>query len=235
MIDAFVEAYRERGRPRIVMFWNRALTDQLVEQRKTQKVKRREGGGTETAESQQDGAGGEVKLTERQNAETVTEHTDETAVDRGRRAGPAESFDWALEDAVVRALTGVGANLVDRSAAMRFADAEKAVQVERPDALRVEADALLQKGDLLLEVLNAPDPKAPSGLLYRLLVKEVGTGRVLASHVTDAKPKVRPPLRRLRFGDQGLEPVAAAQPSVGEVARELGKPVMRTLAVALGR
>ena len=136
---------------------------------------------------------------------------------------------------VFNALTGVGANLVDRSAAMRFADAEKAVQVERPDALRVEADALLQKGDLLLEVLNAPDPKAPSGLLYRLLVKEVGTGRVLASHVTDAKPKVRPPLRRLRFGDQGLEPVAAAQPSVGEVARELGKQVMRTLAVALGR
>jgi len=235
VVDAFAEAYRQRGQPRLVLFWNRALTDQLVEQRRTQKTFNRQSGGNQSQERQSDGTGGEVSLTEGQHSTSVTERTDETTVDHVRRAGPAEGFAWAVEDAVVRSLAGSGANLVDRSAAMRFVDAERAVPETRPDALRVEAEALLQKGDVLLEILSTPEPKAPSGLLYRVLVKEVGSGRLLASLVTDARPKPQPTVRRLRVTEGGLAAPPVLEPSVGEVARELSKQVLRTLTAALQR
>lgn len=103
------------------------------------------------------------------------------------------------------------------------------------DAVRVETDALLRKGDLLLEILTSEDVSAPSGWIYRILVKEIGSGRLLASGITDARPPAKAPDRVFRAGDRGFEKVSAPEPSIGEVARELSKHVVTTLTFGLSR
>jgi len=235
LVMSFAKAYAEHGEPRIAIFWNRAFSEQLKEIRKTEKVKRKETGGGKTVESQEDGTGGTVEESSVRQTEVTRERLDETVVDTGRREGPEERMTWVLEDAVVRALTASGARVVDRSAAMRFTVGERGADGRTVDALQTETIALLDKSDLLLEILMTNDPNAPSQLLYRVLVKEVGSARMLASAVTDGRPPAQAGKRKLQVGSSGYEPVPEPEPTVGDIARQLSRHVLRTMVAALER
>ena len=179
--------------------------------------------------------GGQISDEASRHSETKTERTNETTEDKGKRTNPRERYDWALEDAIIRSLTAMGTKLVDRSAAMRFLVGERDMAPSSIDAVRIETDALLRKGDLLLEILMSEDVSAPSGWIYRILVKEIGSARLLASGITDARPPATAPDRVFRAGDRGFEKVSAPEPSIGEVARELSKHVITTLTLGLSR
>ena len=120
---------------------------------------------------------------------------------------------------------------------MRFSAQEADSSATSADAIRTETQALLDKADVLLEILSAPEPTAPSGLVYRILVKEAGTGRVLASKVTDARPTVvKTRGQGMKIGRKGLERVTESdQTSVGQVARELTKQVLSTMTAGFSR
>lgn len=237
-IEAFEAAYSAKGRPRVMLFWNRSISDQLEVKILKEKTRRKEGVKNKSSESQKDDSGGEVGVTDARYSEVEVEKTNETVVDAGRREGPAEAFTWALEDAVLRALTVLKVNVVDRSAAMRFSSSERD-PARSTDAIRTETQAMLDRADVMLEILSTKDASAPSGLLYRILVKEVHTARVLATRVTDARP---PPMKTsgtprssIRIGRNGLERAVAEEPSatVAQVARELTRQVLATLAIGI--
>ncbi len=235
IVEAFGRAYASKNKPRVVLFWNRSLVDQLTEIKKSEKVTQVQKAGKTTTEFQEDSLGGRISGVASRHSETKTERMNETTEDKGKRTNPRERNAWALEDAVIRSLTAMGTKLVDRSAAMRFLVGERDMAPSSLDAVRVETDALLRKGDLLLEILMSEDFSAPSGWIYRILVKEIGSGRLLASGVTDARPPAKRPDRAFRAGERGFEKVSAPEPSLGEVAEELSNHVVTTLTLGLNR
>ena len=235
IIDAFVRAYANKKSPRVVLFWNRSLSDQLNDVKTSEKVTQIYSSGDITADLRIPDIGERSVDASSRRFVSKTERTDQTIEEKGKRRDTSERYGWALEDAVVRTLTGMGTKLVDRSAAMRFLAAERDLAPSALDGVRIETDALLKKGDLLLEILLSEDASTPSGLIYRILVKEIGSGRLLASGFTDARPAAKAPERTFRAGERGFEKISAPDLSISEVATELGNHVAKTLTMALSR
>lgn len=226
-VGALRVAYAARGQPRVMLFWNRILTDQVTGVRKVRKVRSLRPGGPPAVECT-DETGGDDTANAPVTPSGAVECTEETVVDQGRRRDLHETLAWTMEDAVVGALTDAGVRLVDRNAAIRFTAADGTSR----DPVRVETAGLAERSDLLMELLMTPDARAPGGVRYRVLVKENGTGRLLASGVTGIRTHPEKPATRLKVGRNGFErePVDADDAAH---ARELGRLAVTTLAGAL--
>lgn len=231
ILKALAEANEQRGKPRTILFWNRTLHAGLREAKVTEKTIKHENESAGTEERQVDGTGGEIKLKTDKDTRTSTERTEDLKSDLGHRDGIRETASWILEDAVVRAVTAAGVRLVDRNAAIRFVGSEAIAAQE--DSYLTEVAAVRGKSDLILEILITDEANAPSNFLYRITVREVGSGRLLASRTTDARPPSQPQSGNLRFGTTGLERIPVTAPTLADIAKELSKQVARTLTSAM--
>lgn len=185
VIAAFARAYGEQHSPRIALFWNRSFDDRLSDWRSAVRV-------TTTRDVQlnamhrRDGGGQGL---------VVLGDGDENAIDvrlRDRRVSELEVANLAparhqlpagteagLRSGFTQTLLEAGAVLVNRAMIMRLTqDAGGGGAV---DSQQIETRALLGHADLVVEVMLQPSSGAPLDMTCQVNVKEVATGRIIAS------------------------------------------------------
>lgn len=230
--QAFGAAYRRAGSPRIVVFWNREFDDEVASEFEDREVEHEvtdvSNHGIEQTTS------GPSGQTVRRKGGELTERMRETALGtkrvkpaaRARQGG--ETVDWRLEDGFSAALGEAGVRLVDRAMAMRLTGLGTGIG-ERGNVQELETRGMSRYADIMLEVLAAPDVRAPGGAAYRIVARDLRTARPLASFTTTATP----PVARLgyRAGPNGFVRETAPTPGPGQVGRQLG---LETLAILAG-
>lgn len=214
----FTSAYKRAGSPRVVVFWNRELTDETATEYDNELRGR--------SDTRVGTSGSEVYRTEdvtisagtrrRENAQRMTDLT--------------ERADWKLESSFISGLVSAGAALVDRNTIVRKAGRGTS---QAPNQQAIEMEALLGHADILIEVLQTSDEFAPLDTSFRVSMKRISNGRILGQFVTSA----RPPVGRGRFvaGPNGYERSVPPPPSVDAVARQLVQETLVALQGALSR
>jgi len=158
--DRFRSVYRGKGRPRMAVFLNRTLSDQVREWATPERF---------------------VQSNSRRTRSLYRQHHRSLA---GGRMNPAELWMWEFEDGFMSPLLSAGIRLVDRAPIMRLASAHSGLQgsAGNPLAVRkVEMDALVNHADLFVELLVEKSTAARHGYAFKATVKEVKTGVIVAN------------------------------------------------------
>ena len=238
-IARFRTTYEARQRPRMIVFWNRMLSDQVAADRRADlritdnsvfgaRAVRDPGGDPNGWPSASERQGGGSRSIDVSIGQRVTAPLP--------RPGLAESEDWSVESAFVEAFLEAGTHLIDRNTAMRLIAASRKPQDaeprERPDAQAIETAALVDKADLLMEVLQTPDPTGPLGFKFRVNVKESRTGRIVASVMWPTEPLQEIPGEWVA-GPNGFQKVVR-ETTLRTIGRQLADETMQALVTGWG-
>jgi len=192
-------AYQTAGAPRIVVFLNRQLSDRLENDYDSVVIR----GSTASLDAES------VVSNNGRVREGAALAENSTQVRRGRRevtddtraATLSEADEWRFLDAFDGQLQRAGINLVDRNTAMRRVAAETGAS---RDKQTVEMEGIAKHADLMMTVLQTPDPSAPLGVLFRISVVDLETGIVRTSLTSDGSGP-RPGPGRFVAGANGFE------------------------------
>jgi hypothetical protein len=239
IVDEFQAAYRAAGAPRIALFWNVVLSDQVAEG--TTSSSRVRGETTQTVsrlEQETAGEAGSSRLVDgdsRRNVDLTVNRTSRTT-DSAKRGTPfAERDVWLLEGAFTKALMEGGAELIDRNLMMRITAGQLEAGKDR-DQRTVEAKALMGKADVLLEVLLTRDVDSPLGWGFRCTLREISTGRLKGSFYTKAIPEMPKPPAQYQATNKGFERVEMRPVvTVDHVGKRLALDAMGELPAMLSR
>lgn len=182
ILERFIAAYGKQGRPRIAVFWNRGFSDRLSQWIASGRLLASQEIGAAIAIEEQ----GEQRTAEITGQETKTSYR-QTNLPEARRPGMGALADAELESGFHRPLLDAGALLVDRAAIMRLSESNigrKQGSNRVPDAQVIETEALKGYTDYLAEIIMLPDASAPHEKAFRVVVKSVLTGRIVANFVT---------------------------------------------------
>ncbi|HYH37767.1 MAG TPA: hypothetical protein VD860_06065 [Azospirillum sp.] len=199
----FGAQYRRHGSPRMAVFWMRRLSDRTVpEMRTVERVDEAfDIGATGNTRSSATAWGmavpswGRVDRYGRVDTETQSSGmvSGQRSMRRELHNGPVmdESDDWlpeevslAAEASLFQELRRAGVKLVDRNTILRL---QGAAGASNPQA--VEAAALRAKADLLVEIVATPSWDSETGVLYRVDVKDLRSGQLVAAFTTPAEPR----------------------------------------------
>jgi len=220
--SAFRTAYQRHKSPRMVIFWNRQLTDSLsTSYEEWARVSLNDNRSADMT-TYYDGA--EANSSREVTAEMRSGRTASTA-DGQRMSGLAERADWRAAQGFNRTMLAGGARLIDRNLIMRSTALRSA---DKSDAQSVEMSALEGKADLLVEVLQTPDPGAPSGYSFRVDVKDIRSGALIANVVTQGMPVPTGPGRFVATG-AGYQRERPAPPTVDRVGARVAAEVMQAM------
>jgi hypothetical protein len=225
-INKFADAYKSHSRPRVAIFLNRTLSDDVREW-KTDKRAVIAGNGSikSSAESllhyREDSITGPVAAYEQEH----------NGVGEARN-NASETNVWAFENGFIQPFLKAGVNLVDRATILRLL-AQKADQGFKDDVIetkKTEMEALLNYADVYVELLVSNNPSAPTGYEYKAMAKEIKTGRILGSvtslnwDATQERPK------KIITTSKGYEIVDETKmPSVQDISRDLAVDLMNNL------
>lgn len=227
-VSAFRSAYARKKSPRMVIFWNRQLTDSLSTSYEEWSRFTLTDGRAVDKTYYDDGStlvAGRAVNAEMRSGRTAT------AADGARMAGLAERADWKAAQGFNRTMLAGGSRLIDRTLIMRSTALGKGV--DRSDAQSVEMSALVGKADLLVEVLQTPDDSAPSGYTFRVDVKDIRSGTLLATVVTQGIPPSGGPGRWVA-GPNGYQRERPLPPTVDQVGARVATEVMQALVANWG-
>jgi hypothetical protein len=231
---SFAKTYAGKGRPRLVLFWNRAYADVAGPGWEDETVIRRSGKHknlvtTETSGADpESGAASGLEKTMGGFDETTTITNGKRRVDPSTRAGAGEAVDWQLESGFRDTLRQGGVRLVDRAAASR--QAGKDAKGDTPDLQALETKGLGAKADYILEVLMTPDTGSSTGWQFRVELKGIHSGDVVLSFVSDGAPTPSGQ-RRYVATSRGFE-VAAERFTVADVGEALAVETMERAAAS---
>ena len=219
----FRQRYVKAGSPRIILFWNRTLSDEVQSQYANRK--------SAISTSQTGVIAGRVGYSG-VAAAGATVNTAEVSSTRervreGSRDGMAESADWKVETAFNRAFIDNGARFVDRSVAMRTTAQGKKIGID-PNVQDIETSALIGKADLLMEVLQTPDDDSPVGYTFRAEVKDIRTGRIIATAMIDGTRIKNGPGRFIATSN-GFQREGPGEVSLQDMGRALAADLMGAL------
>jgi hypothetical protein len=220
----FRAGYARHGSPRIILFWNRVLSDEVESQyaNHVSAVSTSRAGAVEgpVGYAGYGAAAGRV--------DTLDIAATKARIREGQRDSMAESADWKVETAFNRAFIDNGARFVDRSVAMRITAHGRKLGAT-PNVQDIETGALVGKADLMMEVLQTPDPESPVGYSFRAQVKDVRSGRILVSAIGNGSDLARGPgpMVATAHGFVRTAPPAVTLEDVGEA---LAADVMGALA-----
>lgn len=223
----FRAAYAKAGNPRVTVFWNRQLTDTLstqydqVQQATVQ---------TSAARVTEISPSGRAVGTVQQSAAIATVREGERALPDGNasvRSLMSERSEWPIASAFNARLQRAGVRLVDRTMALR-AQAAGTRNEQRRDVQAMEIDALQGKSELLAEVLQTADARSPFGVIFRVDVKDVKTGALVASVVSDGKPPAKGPGRYVA-GRGGFVREAAPEPTLDDIGEVVAHATLQAL------
>ena len=205
----FRSAYQAAGAPRIALFWNVALTDQVAEAKvQTSRIRGEDTRTVNQLDETTNGEAGSARLVDGENRRSIdlTVNRSSRSTDSAKRATPfAERDAWLLESAFTKALMEGGADLIDRSLIMRITAAQ--ADGKDRDARTIESKALLGKADLLLDVLMTRDTDSPLGWGFRCTLREIATGRLKGSFYSKALPLVPHASPQYRATNTGFQRV----------------------------
>ena len=227
--DRFRASYVSQGRPRIAVFMNRELSDDVREWNVTSGVLKPQSMSETQAHS--DGTWNSVE-----RIGGTAEHAHTGRAESASRESPHERWMWQFEDGFLQPFLATSARVIDRSSIVRLAAAQSAqtgLEYANLATKKVEVDALLDHADILVELLIVSAADAPHGYEFRAIAKEVRTGRIIASVVTqDGGVDRGPTTQRWGVGDAGyqLEIIEPPLPSLNEVSQGLAQLLMAELA-----
>jgi hypothetical protein len=239
IIEGFQSAYRAAGAPRIALFWNVLLTDQVVEgTTSSSRIRGEDNRTVNRLEQQTAGEAGSSRLIDgddRRSSDLTINRTSRTN-DSSKRGMPlAERDAWLLETAFTKALMEGGAELIDRNLMMRITAANVDGGKDR-DQRTVESKALLGKADVLLEVLMTRDTDSPLGWGFRCTLREIETGRLRGAFYTHATPVVAKPPAQFQATATGIQRVELRPVlTVDQVGKKLAFEAMQELQTMLPR
>ena len=199
--DRFKRAYEAHKSPRIAIFWNRTLSDSVasgklhVEQESSAVAvggssQTYGSGGSSTSiqpygygQSIQTDSGAQVNTTFGAGGVSAREKVvgDVQQGSGSRSPSMVERDDWRFESAFKEPFLQAGVKLVDRNTAIRVAGDKS----NESDVQRAEIKALQGLADLFIEVLQTYDPVSPTGLLFRISIKDVKSGGIVADLTSD--------------------------------------------------
>lgn len=228
---AFSEAYRRRGQPRIMVFWMRALSERPASERV--RVEHTE----ESVVVGTLGAGGALVRGGYGAGAVETYSAGVAAGQRSRWHGEMEGFvseggsdplahsvSREAESAFMQTLAGAGVLVVDRATATRLSAASS------NDPRVAETAALASKADYLIEVTGVADPLAAGRPSYRVDIRSLKDGMIVASFSTDAEPRVGTDTAFVAVPGRGY--VEKPGPAIGQ---ELALQAMERMAQAWRR
>jgi hypothetical protein len=192
-VSRFGAAYAAAKKPRIAIYLNRVLSDEVREWITPSRIvisgKGEEvsvgsgativipsGAVVETAPGAKANGSGDA---ERGVAAYRQTHTEDQ-----HREKPEEVWMWQFEDNFLQPLLKAGAILVDRATILRLVAAASGTQ---SDAYMLEAvkqtemRALVDHADILVELLVTRDHVSPSGYAFRATAKDTRTGMIVGS------------------------------------------------------
>jgi hypothetical protein len=227
VVGAFRSKYQAVGEPRFILFWNVSFDDATQSVQEEVEVTREIPAGQPQRQedsSVRDDASGPGQL-----------HSRTTRI-----ANPAKyhvglnARDAAQLEAVFReALRSAGVHLLDRATSIRMTAAQRDRHGEDPKL--IETDAVLDKADVLLEIVLVQDFNSPLGRGFKVSATNVKAGTEMASIYTLAQPKLVLSRGHYVATDDGFvwqEP-SIRVPTAAEVGATLADDVMRALGVAL--
>ncbi|MBX9609024.1 MAG: hypothetical protein K2Y51_22610 [Gammaproteobacteria bacterium] len=225
VISRFRARYQAAKAPALALFWNRELSDSIA-----QRTVQRSTTSSSKSESVANAAGnGEGRSEKLEQATASTVNAVEVLDDNAHPTLDPRS-DALLKTTFLAVLQRGGARIVDRALMVRAAAAGAPSGV---DAQVNEMRGLAERAAWLLEVTLVPDERAPLGHAFRVAVKDVGQGTVIAEMYTPAIPPARAPAGLVAMNGVGFVRAPAPAPSVGDVGRTLGVEVLDRLSQAL--
>ncbi len=230
VLQRFRSAYSARKQPRLAVFWNRQLSDQVATTYRDG-LRIRSTGGAESTRTHDETRSLDGVTSMTQNTSSFDKTTD---IDRRdgpinsapRRPGFAELNDWQFENGFTNAFLNAGGRLIDRNLIIR-GSAEAKNPDGRPNLQGIEAAALAAKADLLMEVLQTPDQTSPSGFAFRVAIKDLKSGMIVTNVVSRAVPREEGPPRYVAT-NQGFERATQSY-GVDDVGNTLALETMSAL------
>ena len=230
-VKAFGDHYRSAGRPRIALFWNVQLADNLaveqVKQNVTVGASAKGGALAQTTIGPKDAQSVQRAGVERSaNASISTERQFSVDNTKRRMGQLTESDGWRIETGFTSRMAEAGVQFVDRAAILRIMQAKGE---DTSNVRLVESKALVGMADLIMEVLSTRDAQAPTGSGFRITLRDLKTGQQKAAFYSQAAPEVLAPERRFVATEGGYQPVAAPTVRIEEVGAALALDAMREL------
>jgi hypothetical protein len=211
----FRSVYVRQGSPRIVIYWNRELTDRLAAWQSERRA---------------------VELTTRSNgsrstAQQVMKFEQARGHDPERHA-LQEGWQWEFQDGFLYPLLRGGVRVVDRAAIQRLTvlTPSGSAGVEAPDRQAIEMRSLQRHAQLWAEVLMTPAEESPTGVELRVVVKDVMTGAIVAHTTSGALGEGGQPSRYVATS-RGFERRPGSPPSPRELGARLAMSMMDALAM----
>ena len=225
VIKAFRARYKQAREPKLALFWNRELTDNIA-----QRTARRSSSQASKSESVASASGfteGRSEKFEQTSATTV--NVVETIDDNTHPILDSRS-DALLRTAFVSVLQRGGAHLVDRALMLRTESSNAAAGI---DAQTNEMRGLKGRAGWLLEVLLVADVRAPLGHAFKVSVKDIEHGTLITEIYTLALPPVRDAGRMMPINGVGFMRAPPPAPSVADVGHTLGVELLARLSQTL--
>jgi hypothetical protein len=224
-VGAFAQRYWAHKSPRIVLFWNREMSDET--ERKKVLTETTESADryseTETTDvTNSDSGQNKLRELEGFKKNVTVKKTSEEAQDDNQREGLSEKTEFLLRKAVMDKLAAAGVRFIDRAMMIRTT----ALHQGYIEAQTAETHGLLNQADWLMEVLLVPDGDAPLGYGFRVALKNPRTSSVLSEFYTSALPVIRQQ-RRFVARHGGFEREPPRQATLYDVADALSRDILR--------
>jgi hypothetical protein len=191
-IQAFGEAYKRADSPRMAIYFNRVLSDEVREWiTSSRSVVSGEG------ESVSVGAGPTVITDEGAVINTNNGIQAQGSNDKQRgvvayeqrhreqaqRQDPEASWMWRFEDYFLQPFLKAGAETVDRATILRLVAAgqDQSDPYKVTAVKQIETTALTSHADVLIEIKINRDHASPTGYAFRAVAKETKTGVIVGS------------------------------------------------------
>lgn len=207
VVERFQDWNRAQGAPRILLFWNRELSDDT-----TTRYRDRDRGVAAVAAAPGLAAGAHDRVREQERT-TGGAYSD---------LHPDDSDE--LEAAFVSTFVDSGADVVDRDAMMRKVSTEEG-QDDRADQQFIEARALEQGIDYLVEVLPDYRGESDTGFAFKVKITHLPTARIKSQFRTTALPASGP--ERLVAAPGGFERRRDSRITIDRIGQSLAADTMR--------
>ena len=227
--DQFRRAYDRAGNPRMAVFWNRSFSARLSQWVAQGRLRVSQTGSAAVDVRTPDGrTSGEA----RQERSGTAAYERNAGQDR-RRQGMGTLADAEFEYGFTDPMLGAGAQLIDRATIMRVTDSTTgrgAGNQRLDDAQLVETEALKEFADYIVEVTMLPDAAAPGDKAFRVQVKRIPDGLIVANLVTRGRKPAGGPEVRWRATSGGYEKEVVEQTvSAQQLGRHVALETMRAL------
>ena len=225
-LNAFAGWYAAAGRPRLLFFWNRALTDETTTRRTDKVIEDRTYGDSSSGETTSTRFG-EATLKETDGSERKVTSRESEAITGQAYSAVNRKASGMLETVFVNTFLAVGAEVVDRDALIRRLSLSNPKE-DRGDIQFLEAQALATGIEYLVEILPDPEADSPTGLMFTIKIKHLPSSSLRAQFQTRAVPPPGPsrivPVQGVGFQRQAgaartTPPLVAAQLATETMSR----------------